>query len=123
MTWASHSRLPSSTLPILANCACSFFNCAGASSTCLPVYVIFMGSPPGGQQPKTPPLPLYIGCGRSVPDAPLVRGWNFHIFAILGHGTTRDVDALRLQQGGDLLVSQRLAAILLLDHPFHHSLQ
>src|ERR1035437_7251427 len=42
-TWESRSSfLPSPSLPILANPASSFFNCAGACSTCLPVYMISM---------------------------------------------------------------------------------
>jgi hypothetical protein len=32
-------------LPIFENCDSTFFNCAGFSSTCLPVYVIFIRLP------------------------------------------------------------------------------
>src|ERR1039457_4182307 len=110
-TWASRSSLfPSSNLPILANRASSFFNCAGASSTCLPVYVIFMKHLVGA---GNIPFLLYNWNGGAplaaalVAHTPLMGGWNLHVLAVLGHGAARNVDALALQHGGDLLVGER----------------
>jgi hypothetical protein len=36
--------------------------------------------------------------------AALVSAWDAHIFAILGDGAARDLDALRLQDARELLV-------------------
>src|ERR1035437_9112508 len=104
MTWASHSRRPSSILPILVKWASRFLAWAGASSTCLPVYVIFMAS-------------------SSVPDAPLVGGRDLHILAVFRHRAPRDGDPLGLQHRGDLLVRQRLGTVFFRNHFLHHPFQ
>src|ERR1039458_810000 len=103
-TWASHSRLPSSILPIMAKWAARFFAWAGANTTCLPVYVTFMAF-------------------SSVPDAPLVGGRDLHILAVFRHRAPCDIDPLVLQHGGNLLVRQRLGAVFLRNHLLHHPLQ
>jgi hypothetical protein len=51
--------------------------------------------------------------GWLVADAPLVRTGNTHVFAILGDGSSRDLDALRLQNAGNLLIGQRSRWIFL----------
>src|ERR1035437_5392423 len=104
ITWASHSRRPSSILPILVKWASRFLAWAGASATCLPVYVIFMAS-------------------SSVPDAPLVGGRDLQILPVFRHRAPRDVDAQGLQHGGDLLVRERLGAVFVRNHLLHHPLQ
>jgi hypothetical protein len=38
-----------------------------------------------------------------------------HVFSILGNGTSRHLDALRLQDTGDLFVGQRAAGIFFFD--------
>src|SRR6185369_10049528 len=108
MTCASHSRRPSSRTPIFANCASSFFNWAGASSTCLPVYVIFMVLPSGRyRRPVTHDGPssfitrlwkadeglaLLRGLSALISNAALVRRGNLHVLAILGDGSPRNVN-------------------------------
>src|ERR1035437_3730558 len=125
-TWASRSSLPSSSLPILANRASSFFNCAGASSTCLPVYAIFMKHLVGA---GNIPFLLYSSNSAAplaatlIAHAPLMGGRNLHIFPVLGHGAARKVDALVLQHGGGLFVGGGRDAVLLFDHFLHFALQ
>src|ERR1035437_8423718 len=126
-TWASRSSfLPSTSLPILANRASSFFNCAGASSTCLPVYVIFMKHLVGA---GNIPFLLYSSNSAAplaaalIAHAPLMGGRTLHVLPVLRHGAARNVDALILQHGGDLLVGEGLGAILLFDHFLHFAFQ
>src|SRR5689334_13667484 len=122
-TCTSHSFFPSRSFPILANRASSFFNCAGANPTCLPVYVIFMGSPFRPYRPKRPCL-CYNSFGTgSVANAPLMGGRNFHVLAVFGNRPPGNIDPLALQQGGDLLVGERLCAVLVLDHLLYLAFQ
>src|ERR1035437_546359 len=125
-TWAPRSSLPSSSLPILANRASSFCNLSGASSTCLPVYVIFMEHLVGAG--NIPFLRYHSNSGAPlaaalVAHAPLMSGRNLHVLAVFGHGAARDVDTPILKHGCDLLVGEGLGAILLFDHFLHSALQ
>src|SRR5215469_10942625 len=48
-------------------------------------------------------------------DSALVRAWDAHVFAVFGYRAAGHLDALRLQDAGDLLVGQRTGGIFFLD--------
>src|SRR5437016_2564548 len=48
---------------------------------------------------------------RLLPRSSLVSGRNFHVLAVLGDSTPRDIDPLPLEQGGDLIVRERTRAV------------
>ncbi len=52
-----------------------------------------------------------------------MRAGDPHIFTVLGDRTTRHLDALRLQDSGDLLVGQRTAGVFLFDELFDTALK
>src|SRR3984957_11899573 len=56
-------------------------------------------------------------------DSSLVRARNAHVFAVFGYGAAGHLDALRLQDAGDLLVGQRSAGILFFDELFDAALE
>src|SRR5579883_83527 len=60
---------------------------------------------------------------RLVSDPALVSRRDFHVLAVLGYRTSSDVDALTLEQHGDLFVGERFRAVLILDHLLHLALQ
>src|SRR5260370_2294052 len=53
----------------------------------------------------------------------LVRAGDAHVFPVFGYGAARDLNALRLENPGDLLVGQRAAGIFLFDQLLHAALQ
>src|SRR5260370_5402209 len=57
--------------------------------------------------------------GRSVFCPPLMRAGNFHVLAILGHCPSRDLNALRLQNLGDLLIGVVARRIFFFDQLLH----
>src|SRR5882672_4008997 len=48
---------------------------------------------------------------------------NAHVFPVLGNGAARDLNALRLQDAGELLIGQRTAGIFLVDQLFDAALE
>src|SRR5262249_21573018 len=66
----------------------------------------------------------YGGTPLLLLHAPLVCAGDTHIFPVLGHRTTGHLDALRLQDAGNLFVGQRARWIFcvdeLLDPPFEN---
>src|SRR6266545_3620028 len=72
-------------------------------------------------------LPLPAGRRRYLKallfHASLMRTGDAHVFAVLCHRAARDLDALRLQDAGDLLISQRTGWIFLVDQLLYASLQ
>jgi hypothetical protein len=44
-------------------------------------------------------------------DPALVRARDAHVFAVFGHRAAGHLDTLRLQDAGDLLISQRTAGV------------
>src|SRR6185437_1005062 len=65
--------------------------------------------------PLTPPAPLY----ELLPLPPLMRRGNIHILTILGHRAPRDLDAVCLQHGRELVVGQRFAGVFFLNQLAH----
>src|SRR5215469_6825705 len=51
-------------------------------------------------------------------DPALVRARDAHVFAVFGYGAAGHLNALRLQDAGDLLVGQRASGIFFLDEFF-----
>src|SRR5581483_11127688 len=60
---------------------------------------------------------------RSILHPALVRAGNLHIFPVLRHRAAGHLDALRLQNAGDLLVRQRPRRIFLVNQLLHPALQ
>src|SRR5580658_9692057 len=58
-----------------------------------------------------------------LPPPPLMRGGNIHVFAIFGHGTACELDALRLQECGELVVGERMARVFVFDELFYLALE
>src|SRR6266852_2639878 len=59
----------------------------------------------------------------SFANPPLMSGRYAHIFAVLGDGTARYLDALGLQALSDVFVGQGMGRVLLFDHLFDSPLQ
>src|SRR5216684_9213258 len=53
----------------------------------------------------------------------LVRAGDAHVFPVFGYGAARDLNALRLENPGDLLVGQRAAGIFFFDQLLDSALQ
>src|SRR5579863_699555 len=71
-------------------------------------------------------IPGRSGQGRigSAVSAPaLVSGWNIHVFAIFGDGAAGEVNALRLQHGGELIVGERMARVFVFNELAHLALE
>src|ERR1035438_9525863 len=65
---------------------------------------------------ETPALRLFF-------DPALVRAGDAHVFAVFRHRAAGHLDALRLQDAGDLLVGQRTAGIFFFDELFDAALE
>lgn len=59
----------------------------------------------------------------SVATTPLVSGWNPHVLAVLGDGSAGQLNALRLQERGQLVVRERAARIFVFDQLFYLALE
>src|SRR5512146_1510047 len=56
-------------------------------------------------------------------DSSLLCGRDLHVFAVLGHGTPRDLDPLRLQDARDLFIGKRMFRVFVFDQLFHTPLE
>src|ERR1700686_723189 len=65
----------------------------------------------------------FTGRGRSVFYPALMGAGNAHVFAIFRHRAARDVNAGVIELFRDLVVGQRLGAVLFFDHFLDQALQ
>src|SRR5215471_11089355 len=140
------SNLSPRILRILVRPVSTSLRMALVTSYCLPVYSTFMSAPPFqfGELKRAlhfetfrcrsqglKPHLLVTGPAWLTPCpstklffySSLVSARNAHVFAVLGYRAAGHLNALRLQDAGDLLVGQRTSWIFFFDELFDTALE